>query len=502
MISSSPQGESAADFPWTGLNELLDPVLVTEPDGQLRFMNRAASEWFDLPTQVEEAINLRVLLHEFTTGKDGVQDLWVALHRGRPWSKMMDIRSHDGEERKVKVSLTPHRASVGAEELVLVQLHDVSELYAELVKREDSNRSNLVLDLLGTTLNDLEYPLGALRWNADLPAEEFERLPEDLRRPFRSVQKASRHVVDMFANMNLRLPESGHAIEKDGIRLVRVLVAGSTPTRAAHLLDCLRSEGIRCVFRAARDLEELVRAAASGEIDAVLLDRHLGTEKSVAWALAVKEEAPDMSVISCADISVTELAELLRNAMDRNQQVGASDEVWRRIEEIALRDSLTGVLNRRAFERFGNQEFDRARRYGFPMSLALFDLDHFKSVNDQLGHPAGDRLLQVFASYLQTATRQSDMVARIGGDEFALLMSHTDGAGSFVLTQRLRDAVELHLREVLPPMDPMPGVSAGLIIYPDPKVDSFEDLVAAADEALYRAKRAGKGCLDAGQKST
>jgi GGDEF domain-containing protein len=76
-------------------------------------------------------------------------------------------------------------------------------------------------------------------------------------------------------------------------------------------------------------------------------------------------------------------------------------------------------------------------------------------------------------------------------------MSHTDGAGAFVLTQRLRDAVELHIREVLPPMDPQTGVSAGLVIYPDNEVENFEALIAAADKALYRAKGAGKGCLDA-----
>ncbi|MDA0667904.1 MAG: diguanylate cyclase [Planctomycetota bacterium] len=499
MISSSSSEGSAADLSWAGLDSLSDPVLVTQADGQLCYFNRAASGWFDLPSDVKQAQNLRVLLHEYTTGNEGMQDLWVALHRGRPWVKIVDLCSRDGVERKVKVALNPHRGAGRGDDLTVVQLHDVTELFADMEKREDSNRANLVLDLLGTTLNDLEYPLGALRWNADLPVEEFERLPEDLQRPFRSVQKASRHFVDIFSNMKLRLPESGHAMEGEGISLVRVLVAGSTPTRAAHLLDCLRSEGLRCVFRAAKDLQELVRASASGEVDAVLLDRHLGTEKRVSWALAVQENAPDMPVISCADISVTALAERLRSAMGRNQQVGSSDEVWRRIEEIALRDSLTGVLNRRAFERFGHQEFDRARRYGFPLSLALFDLDHFKSVNDQLGHPAGDRLLQVFASYLQTATRQSDMVARIGGDEFALLMSHTDGAGAFVLTQRLRDAVELHLREVLPPMDPMPGVSAGLIIYPDQEAESFDALVAKADEALYRAKRSGKGCLNAGE---
>lgn len=496
MISpSSPEGPATGAL-WQGLDALADPVCVVAADGQLHFCNRAASGWFGLKPGDLGGSNLRVLLHEASQGASGVQDLWVALHRGRTWSRLLDLRVRDGEVRKVRLELHPFLGPGQEESLMVVQLHDLTDLFRDLEKREESNRSNLVLDLLGTTLSDLEYPLGALRWNAELPTEEIERLPEDLQRPFRSVQKASRHIVDMFGNMNLKLPQTEHSVGEEGISLVRVVVAGSTPTRAAHLLDCLRSEGIRCVFRAARGMEDLVRAAASGEVDAVLLDRHLEPEKCVAWTAAVLEAAPDLAVIPCAKISQEDLAAQLRKAVDRNQVVGSSDEVWRRIEEIALRDSLTGVLNRRAFERFGKQEFDRARRYGFPLSLALFDLDHFKSVNDKLGHPAGDRLLQVFASYLQTATRQSDMVARIGGDEFALLMSHTDSAGAFVLTQRLRDAVELHLREVLPPMDPMPGVSAGLVVYPDREVESFEELVAAADEALYGAKRSGKGRLD------
>ncbi|MCP4093754.1 MAG: diguanylate cyclase [Planctomycetes bacterium] len=499
MISPVTQDGAVPSFPWAGLDGLTDPILIADPDGQLVHWNRAASTWFELPASPETHSNLRVLIHDYSLDHSGVQELWVAMHRGNRYTRITKLRTKHDSERQVRFELTPQRGATRSDQLVMLHIHDLTDIYKDFEQSEHQNRANVVLDLLGSTLSDLEYPLGALRWNAELPMEDLARLPDDLRMPFRSVQKASRHFVDMFSNLNLSLPESTDNVAEGGISLVRVLVTGSTPTRAAHLLDSLRSEGIRCVFRTARGRDELVRTVSSGEIDAVLLDRHISADKAADLAVAVAEVEPHLPVIACAELQLNELAERLREAMNRNPVVGASDEVWRRIEEIALRDSLTGVLNRRAFERFGRQEFERAKRYGFPMSMALFDLDHFKDVNDKLGHQAGDRLLQVFAAYLQTATRQSDMIARLGGDEFALLMSHTDGAGAFVLTQRLRDAVELHIREVLPPMEPATGVSAGLVIYPDQELESFEAFIGAADEALYRAKDAGKGCLDVRQ---
>ena len=497
MISPISQDGSAPSFPWAGLDGLADPIFIADADGNLQHWNRAAASWFELPAGEEPAANLRVIVHDHAVEQAAVQELWVAMHRGSKYSNITTLKTRHKDEHKVRLVVTPLHGATHADQLVMLQVHDLSDLFDDFDQREQQNRANLVLDLLGTTLSDLEYPLGALRWNAELGSEEMDRLPDDLRMPFRSVQKASRRFVDMFGNLTLNLPESPSYSEDDSISLVRVLVAGSTPTRAAHLLDSLRSEGIRCVFRTAKGREDLIRVATSGEVDAVLLDRHIGEEKAVDLAVAIAEVEPKMPVIACANLQLEALAAKLREAMNRNRVVGASDEVWRRIEEIALRDSLTGVLNRRAFERFGRQEFESAKPYGFPLAMAMFDLDHFKSVNDELGHPAGDRLLQVFAAYLQTATRQSDMIARIGGDEFALLMSHTDGAGALVLTQRLRDAVELHIREVLPPMEPATGVSAGLVIYPDQDVASFEALISSADEALYRAKGAGKGCLDA-----
>ncbi len=150
---------------------------------------------------------------------------------------------------------------------------------------------------------------------------------------------------------------------------------------------------------------------------------------------------------------------------------------------------LTGVLNRRALDRFGQLEFARAQRYKFPLAIALFDLDNFKAVNDQLGHAEGDRALQLFASAVQAGIREMDIVGRLGGDEFVMLMPHTDPQGALTTVQRLRESAETLTRERITDLSPMPGVSAGFAAFPDDEVKTYEELLARADQALYRAKR-------------
>jgi len=378
-----------------------------------------------------------------------------------------------------------------------VQLDEVSKLAADLQHKVARGESDAILDLLGTTLSDLEYPLGALRWLADLTPEALEEsiaAPGEIRRQLRPVQRAARHLVGLFDNLSF--PDDLAPGVASEAQVLRVLAIGTTPPRAAHLIDRLRREGLHLQFRAGRSQEDILRAARAKEVDVLLVDHHLPAEQAESLREALQEASCPLPLVFVQEDSAA-LAKEIRRSTSSSEMVGSRDQVWRRLEELALRDSMTGVLNRRAFERFGTQEFDRAKRYDFPLSLAFFDLDYFKLVNDRLGHAAGDRMLQVFASYLLTATRQTDLVARLGGDEFAVLMSHTDGAGALILTQRLRDAVELHLREVLPPMDPLPGVSVGLAVFPGKDIQEFQGLLAAADQALYRAKRAGRGRLRA-----
>lgn len=498
MTLRPPVGEAAARSAIPGLSLCLSPLFIADPNGKLIFANRFAKRFFGL-VDGQDLPPLSALLQRHLARPEQLSELRLFL--ARPGNRALPLALHSKSKQEHQmlvrqqslISVAPDLAAEWAPRggAILLQLDDITALENDFQQRTESTHADALLDLLGTNMSDLEYPLGALRWMADLGQDELNDNPRLIRRQLRSVQKAARHLVGMFDN--LRLP-AGPDHEHFELDVVRVLVLGTTPTRAAHLIDRLRNEGLRLLFRAGRNTQDVLRAAQANDADVVLVDRHLPSAEAEALREMLEKLEVKLPMLFVQEDSAA-MAQELRKATSQAEMVGEGDKVWRRLEELALRDSLTGVLNRRAFERFGGQEFDRARRYNFPLSMAFFDLDYFKQVNDTLGHAAGDRMLQVFASYLQTATRQSDLVARLGGDEFAVLMSHTDGAGALILTQRLRDSVELHLREVLPPMDPQPGVSVGLAVFPEREVEDFSALIDAADQALYRAKRAGRGRL-------
>jgi diguanylate cyclase (GGDEF)-like protein len=156
------------------------------------------------------------------------------------------------------------------------------------------------------------------------------------------------------------------------------------------------------------------------------------------------------------------------------------------LETQALSDPLTGVANRRAFTRDIEEAVARSRRTKAPLSLVTVDVDRFKTINDQWGHPAGDAALRAVAGAIRTVVRRSDVVARLGGDEFAVLVeAGVDGA------RRVAEAV----REAVAGVTDLPGgpptLSIGLATFPD-DADSVESLMAASDAGLYAAKVAGR----------
>jgi diguanylate cyclase (GGDEF)-like protein len=154
----------------------------------------------------------------------------------------------------------------------------------------------------------------------------------------------------------------------------------------------------------------------------------------------------------------------------------------------AMTDALTGVLNRRAFLNAAERERLRARREQTPITFAYLDLDGFKAMNDRLGHAVGDEILSGFAETVIRSIRGSDIVARIGGDEFAILLPDTDARNAVVVVNRIRAALAQECGDC-----PERGVTAsiGLATYHEP-ADTVEEMVAEADRLMYRAKRNGK----------
>lgn len=150
---------------------------------------------------------------------------------------------------------------------------------------------------------------------------------------------------------------------------------------------------------------------------------------------------------------------------------------WAALQDQAITDPLTGLFNRRYFMAVLDQEFARAQRTGGPLSVLILDVDNFKGINDRFGHLEGDRVLCRLAGAIQTSCRRADVVARWGGEEFAVILPDTDGAGARRAAQRIANQAETAAGV---------SVSVGWATFPD---EAGDELLAKADKRMYEHKR-------------
>jgi len=180
----------------------------------------------------------------------------------------------------------------------------------------------------------------------------------------------------------------------------------------------------------------------------------------------------EVAYLAVVGLGITGLAQLRRT----QQQ----------LELLATQDSLTNVLNARAFAAELAQELGRNRRYGRPLALIYLDLDDFKKVNDAHGHATGDAVLRLVADAMRSAVRRADLVGRLGGDEFGVLMPETDGAVAHAAATRLVTGIRTVFRGT-----PSVTASIGVVAVAGTEAGS-DELLRKADQAMYEAKRAGK----------
>lgn len=169
------------------------------------------------------------------------------------------------------------------------------------------------------------------------------------------------------------------------------------------------------------------------------------------------------------------------------------------LRDLTVRDELTGLYNRRELDRRLNEEVSRCRRYSHPLALVMIDIDNFKSINDRFGHIAGDEILHAISQLLAEQLRTTDTIARYGGEELAVILPETSESGTLLVAERMRMAIATHDFAPVTPAVRHNGQPSWLSLTISLGVAcayeglyTADSLLAAADQALYQAKRSGR----------
>jgi diguanylate cyclase (GGDEF)-like protein len=217
-------------------------------------------------------------------------------------------------------------------------------------------------------------------------------------------------------------------------------------------------------------------------------ERRLLAEREAANAYAAK--ASELADYALAGLALACLLIVAWAGLRASQARMETLRMEEQLRRAATTDELTGLLNRRAFLAALDTEIARSERSGSPLALALIDLDHFKSVNDRFGHAGGDEVLRRFADTAREAMRTADVIGRLGGEEFAVLMPDTDQVQSGIAGERLRDAVAR--RRVVLSTGALAPVTISVGVAHHHAGEERDRLIIRADEALYEAKDSGR----------
>ncbi|MGC4072336.1 MAG: diguanylate cyclase [Nibricoccus sp.] len=232
-----------------------------------------------------------------------------------------------------------------------------------------------------------------------------------------------------------------------------------------------------------------------GERDGLTLIKEAGEKGChvpIIFLTAETSEGVDIQAMDAGALDYLVKGEINTRSLERSLRYALKlGETLGKLHRLATRDELTGLLNRREFDRVLGEEEERARRFGRSFGLLLVDLDHFKKVNDTHGHPAGDAVIKAAAARIASCVRTVDRVARYGGEEFAVMLAEVDARVTLEAAQRIVKAMSAE-----PVMLPdgfllKVTLSAGAACFPNDG-ESAKRLVFVADQALYRAKGEGR----------
>jgi diguanylate cyclase (GGDEF)-like protein len=293
----------------------------------------------------------------------------------------------------------------------------------------------------------------------------------------------------------------------------RLLVAEDDPVTREYLITLLKSHGMQIAI--AEDGHKAVARAREGQIDLVLLDIMMPGLDGLDCCRLIKSSVQEgflpvvlLTARADTDSRVTglrigaddyvckpfderELLARINNLLRLKRMHDQITEAKERLAALAVRDDLTELFNYRYLQTRVTDEFKRAERYREPLSCVMIDVDYFKRINDRHGHDAGDDALREVAERLRKAVREVDVVARYGGEEFLLVLPSTNFSGALSVAERVWRSIGGE-NFVLGSASERITVSVGVAVYPSRDIKTRDQLLKAADRALYQAKHEGR----------
>ena len=393
------------------------------------------------------------------------------------------------------------------------RLHALEEQKQKLLEEE---RLKVLMQLAGATAHELSQPLTGLVGFCDLLRRD-EACPQHLRYAVDNILRSGQRIesilkqVRSIHNYDMAVGQTTPAslsFDRDS----RLLVVEDDDVDFQNLKQLLATEGNRLHLERARNRAEALRLVEVQAYDLVLADYDLpdgkgieivsllmGTGKFVPCILVTGKGGESLAAeafhhgfydyLPKHELNRSVVLRSVWSALERSRMKREIEEATRRVSELAVRDTVTGLWNRRWLDERLEEETHRSRRYGVPLALCLLDLDHFKRINDTFGHSVGDQVLKTAANIAQASLRQTDFACRYGGEEFALIFTSNTADAVAICCDRIRRKIE---SEVFEFRGQRFSVTASFGLADHRGKTSAADLLESADKALYQAKTGGR----------
>ncbi len=381
----------------------------------------------------------------------------------------------------------------------------------------EEERLKVLLQMAGATAHELNQPLMGLLGNVELMRLRWDE-PERLAKYMDKIEEAGQGIADIVKRINSighdrQQPCSEGSIVINPVQKINVFSVEDSDDDFENINMILKDDTQATLSRA-KGTKEALRLLENDHPDIILLDHVLPDGNSLGFLRAMSERGLDIPVVVITGqgdeivasqvikagacdylpkhkISERSLSRSINNALEKFRLKKEIRLAMAKMAQMATRDELTGLYNRRYFMEALEREVARARRYGSELVICMVDLDHFKQVNDTYGHPAGDRVLAEIGRMLKEYIREGDLLCRYGGDEFSVILPNTDAQKAQVVSDRFREILEGH--QFTHNSSPFNiTVSVGIASHDSTTCQFPLQLLERADQALYQAKAGGR----------